>query len=174
MKRVVLIFMLAPMFTFGQDTLNVSEEQRSFCLNVIKSLIEHNCDKYFESITDSVVIYDNVQDTMILKSDIKLQLMMLCNMSIKNDTLDYHYYLDNFLIKFYDVNAIAEKVHRGSADGKKSNLSTLKYYEIKEGDVFFVGAYHKTRNRFDFIQDDAFNFVFRKINGEYKIVVITP
>ncbi len=173
MKKIILIFLLAPMVAFGQDTLSVSQTQRSFCLKVVKSLIEHNCEGYLESISDSVVLYQSVRDTIVSKLDLKSQLMMLCNTSVKNDSLDYNYYLDNFEIKFYDVIEIADKVSRGRGD-KKSNLATLNYYKIKNGDVFFLGAYHKTRNRADFILDDAFNFIFREINGENKIIVITP
>lgn len=161
------------MFAFGQDTINVTKDQRAFCLNVIKSIIEHNCDEYFESISDSVVFYHSVRDTIVSKSALKPQLMGLCKASVKNDSLDYQYYLDNFKIQFYNVNDIAEKISRGRGD-KESKLSTLNYYQIKDGDIFFQGAYHKTRNRMDFILDDAFKFVFRKIDGDYKIIVITP
>jgi hypothetical protein len=173
MKKTIIVILFAPMLAFGQDTLNVSATQRNFCLNVIKSIVEHDCDAYFKSISDSVVLYHNVRDTMIAKSALKPELMMLCNSSVTNDSLNYQYYLDNFVITFYDVNVIADKIGRESGN-KKSNLATLNYYQIKEGDVFFQGAYHKTRNRLDFILDDAFKFVFRKINGEYKIIVITP
>jgi hypothetical protein len=173
MKKIILIILTAPMFAFGQDTLSVNNDQRAFCLNVIKSIIEHNCAEYFESISDSVVLYHSVRDTIVSKSELKPQLMGLCNASVKNDLLDYQYYLDNFKIQFYDVNDIAEKIGRGRGD-EESNLSTLNYYQIKVGDIFFQGAYHKTRNRMDFILDDAFKFVFRKIDGVYKIIVITP
>ena len=173
MKKAILFILLAPVLAFGQDTLIVSQEQRQFCLNVIQSLIEHNCEEYVESVNDSVVLYYGVRDTIMSKSDMQSQLMMLCYTSIKNDTLNVQYYLDNFDVKFYDVNEVAEMIGRSSGT-EESTLATLNYYHIQEGDVFFQGAYHKTRNRLDFILDDAFKFVFRKINGEYKIIVITP
>ena len=173
MKKAILFILLAPVLAFGQDTLIVSQEQRQFCLNVIQSLIEHNCEEYVESVNDSVVLYYGVRDTIMSKSDMQSQLMMLCYTSIKNDTLNFQYYLDNFDVKFYDVNEVAEMIGRSSGT-EESTLATLNYYHIQEGDVFFQGAYHKTRNRLDFILDDAFKFVFRKINGEYKIIVITP
>lgn len=165
--------LLAPTFSYGQDTLSVTEDERNFCLSVVKSVIEHNCEEYFESIADSFVLFQGVRDTLLLKSLQKKLLMGGCGISVRNDSLDYQYYLDNFFIEFYDVNEIAEKIWRGS-ENEENNLSTLKYYEIKEGDIYFMGAYHKTRNRLDFIVDDAFKFVFRKIDGEYKVLVITP
>lgn len=173
MKKTILMLLFAPIVAFGQDTLTVSAEQRSFCLKVIKALIEHDCDKYIESISDSVVLYNSLQDTIVSKSAVEPQLMKLCDATVRNDSLDYQYYLENFQIEFYDVNAIAERVSYGNGD-RESNLATLKHYKIEEGDVFFQGAYHKTRNRMDFILDDAFKFVFRKIDGEFKIIVITP
>lgn len=173
MKKILLVILFAPLFTFGQDTLNVNKEQRDFCLNVIKSIVEHNCDEYFESMSDTVVVYRSVRDTMLPKSILKPYVMMLCNAGVRNDSLDFQYYLDNFEIKFYDVNAIADKIGRGRGD-KESNLATLNYYHIQEGDIYFQGAYHKSRNRMDFILDDAFQFIFRKINGRYKVLVITP
>lgn len=171
MKKILLIILVAPMFAFGQDTLNVNNDQRFFCLNVIKSIIEHNCDEYFESISDSVVLYHSVRDIIVSKSELKPQLMGLCNSSVKNDSLNYQYYLDNFKIEFYNVNDIAKKIgfERGA---EESNLTMLNYYQIKEGDIFFQGAYHKTRNSMNFILDDAFKFIFRKIDGVYKIIVI--
>ena len=149
MKKIILVILITPMFTFGQDTLKASEDQRNFCLNVIRSIIEHNCDEYFESINDSVVLYHSVRDTIMSKFELKPKLIGLCDVSIKNDSLDYQYYLENFTIQFYDVNEIAEEIGRGSGE-RKSNLSTLNYYQIKDGDIFFLGAYHKTRNRMDF------------------------
>ncbi len=173
MKKTIFLILLAPIFAFGQDTLNVSKEQRGFCLNVVKSIIEHNCDEYFNSISDSVVFYGGVRDTILPKSSIKQDLMMMCYASVKNDSLDYKYYLENFSIRFYDVREMADEMGRQSGEGE-STLGTLNYYKIQEGDVFFQGAYHKTRNRLDFILDDTFKFVFRKVNGEFKIIVITP
>jgi hypothetical protein len=173
MKKGILLFLLAPIFAFGQDTLNVSTEQRGFCLNVVKSIIEHNCDEYFNSISDSVVYYGGARDTILSKSRIKQDLLMMCYASVKNDSLDYKYYFENFSIKFYDVRDIAAEIGRGNGS-EESTLGTLNYYNIQEGDVFFQGAYHKTRNRLDFILDDTFKFVFRKVKGEYKIIVITP
>ena len=173
MKKAIVLILLAPMIAYGQDTLSVSAEQRQFCLNVIQSIIEHNCEGYVDSINDSVVLYSGVRDTILAKSDLRSQLIMMCYASVKNDTLNFQYYLDNFDVKFYDVNEVAERIRHTSGDDE-SNLATMNYYKIQEGDVFFQGAYHKTRNRLDFILDDAFKFVFRKINGEYKIIVITP
>ncbi|WP_139254263.1 hypothetical protein [Cellulophaga fucicola] len=112
-----------------------------------------------------------MRDTIIPKSALKPQLMELCNSIVKNDSLDYQYYLNNFKMQFYNVNEVAEIISRGR---KERNLSTLKYYKIKDGDIFFQGANHKTRDRADFILDDAFKFIFRKIDGEYKILLIAP
>ncbi|SFW21391.1 hypothetical protein SAMN05660313_00544 [Cellulophaga fucicola] len=171
MRKIIFIVLIVPMFAFGQDTLNVSKDQRTFCLNVVKSVIEHNCDQYYNSINDSIVFFHKMRDTIIPKSALKPQLMELCNSIVKNDSLDYQYYLNNFKMQFYNVNEVAEIISRGR---KERNLSTLKYYKIKDGDIFFQGANHKTRDRADFILDDAFKFIFRKIDGEYKILLIAP
>lgn len=171
MRKIIFIVLIVPMFVFGQDILKVSKEQRTFCLDVVKSVIEHDCDQYYKSINDSIVFFHKMRDTILPKSALKPQLMELCNSIVKNDSLDYQYYLNNFKMQFYNVNEVTEIISRGR---KERNLSTLKYYKIKEGDIFFQGANHKTRNRADFILDDAFKFIFRKIDGEYKILLIAP
>ncbi|QXP52851.1 hypothetical protein [Cellulophaga sp. HaHa_2_1] len=171
MRNVILTILIIPMFSFGQDTLNVTKDQRTFCLNVVKSVIEHNCDEYYKSINDSIVFFHKMRDTIMPKSALKPQLVELCNSIVKNDSLNYQYYLQNFKMQFYKVNEITKIISR---EKKDRNLSTLNYYQIKEGDIFFKGANHKTRNRADFILDDAFKFIFRKINGEYKILLLVP
>ncbi|NVK64486.1 MAG: hypothetical protein HWE22_07845 [Flavobacteriales bacterium] len=172
MKKIVSILFLFPVMSFAQETAEVSSEEREFALNVIKAIIEHDCDTYYNSIDDSVVLYLRAQDTIVAKTDMERQIKMLCQISIKNDSLNFAYYKKNFEQQFIDTKTLADKEFYRSGE-EISTLGGLKFYEIEEGDIFFDGAYHKPRNRMDFILDDAFKFIMRKVNGEYRIILMT-
>ena len=171
-KKLIPILFFLPVLSFAQETIEASNEERDFAFSVIKSIIKHDCDSYYNSINDSVVLYLRVQDTIIAKSDMKSKIKMLCQISVKNDSLDFAYYKNNFEQRFIDAKTLADTGFYGS-DEETSTLGGLKYYDIKEGDIFFNGAHHKTANSLDFILDDAFKFIMRKVNGEYRIILMT-
>lgn len=172
MKKITLILFLLPLLAFGQKTKKATNEEKEFVLKVVKSIIERDCETYYNLISDSVVLYLSLRDTLVAKSDIRDKLIMLCQISVKNDTLDYAYYIDNFDQQFFAAKALSDREFFGSGD-ISSTLGSLNNYNIEKGDLFFMGANHKTRNRLDFMLDDAFKFLIRKINGEYKIILLT-
>lgn len=172
MNKIAVILFLFPILSFGQDTIQVNKNQREFALSVVKSIIENDCETYYNSINDSVVLYFSVNDTIVAKDGIKDKLKMLCQISIKNDTLDYNYYLNNFHLHFFDAKTLSNELKRSSND-ESSSLGTLRYYKIMNDDIFFNGSYHKSEDRLDFIIDDAFKFLIRRVNDEYKIILLT-
>lgn len=172
MKKFTLLLFFLPLISYTQDKIDVSKEEKDFALKVVKSIIENDCETYYNSINDSVVLYFRVEEILIPKSEIENKLKMLCQISVKNDSLDYSYYLENFELQFFNVTSLADKEFYGSRE-QSSTLGGLKHYDIQEGDIFFIGSNHKTRNHLDFILDDAFKFIIRKVKGEYKIILMT-
>lgn len=165
------IILTLPLFSLCQETKEVNKSEREFALKVVKSIIERDCETYYNSINDSVVLYLRIEDAFMAKSDIQDKLKMLCRISVKNDTLNYSYYLENFNLQFFDAQTFSNVEFYGSGD-ETSTLGSLNFYKIMEGDILFFGAEHKTRNGMDLMLDDAFKFIFRKVNNEYKIILM--
>lgn len=172
MMRALIILLLLPQIILAQEEIEQVKEQQEFALNVVRSIIERDCENYYTSIDDSVVLYLRVEDTLVAKKDFEGKLKILCQVSVKSDSVDYQYYLENFEQRYFSAESLANKEFYGRGE-IISTLGSLKFYEIKSDDIFFIGSMHKSANSLDYILDDAFKFIFRKIDDEYKIVLMT-
>ena len=172
MRTLLTILLLSPQFIQAQEEIEPQMNQEEFALHVVKSIIDRDCETYYASIDDSVVLYLGVEDTIIAKNDFEGKLKMLCQLSVKSDSIDYEYYLENFEQRYFSAESLANEEFYGHGE-IISTLGSLKFYDIKPDDIFFVGSIHKTANSLDYILDDAFKFIFRKIDDEYKIVLMT-
>lgn len=172
MTRTLIFLSLLPQLILAQKEIKPGKEQQEFALNVVRSIIDRECETYYASIDDSVVLYLRIEDTLVAKNDIEGKLKMLCQVSVKSDSVDYEFYLENFEQRYYSAESMVNKEFYGRGE-TTSTLGGLKFYDIKSDDIFFVGSIHKTTNSLDYILDDAFKFIFREIDGEYKIVLMT-
>jgi hypothetical protein len=166
MIRIILLILTIPLLTYitvGQSESNDLDNAEAFALKIAKSIIEKDCENFSAYFNDSIVL---LQKKDVLKlSEIKERLNTMCGFAVKNDSVTYEYYLENFERHIYGSDEI---------EANKSFYQLIKdnpSFELSVNDYLYIGFRHKTGNYNDYLLNDPFNIIFRKVDGDFKIMV---
>jgi len=163
--NLALILCMLTSNAFGQDRKEDLKNAEEFALNVSKAMIERECDTYFSYFNDTIVLLR--QKIAVSTKDFKDKFYDGCvgGVSIKNDSVTFAYYLENFERKVYNSKEIKKM------DDLRDLIKANEFYQLKKGDFLYVGFHHKTGNYNDYLVNDSFCFIFRKVGNGFKILV---
>ncbi len=169
MKYYLMLLGLFGMLFFGacssskkvvKNTSDLRQEAKDFSLNIIESYFNSDCEKLYDSLSDSILLMDG--DGIIAKNDVKEKSCKSVRKAIYNKEKTFQDYLNDYTIEVLTSKEAIESLH-----GKK----LPDYYITTDLDYFFLGGKLKEgKQRSDnWIWNDMFIFMVRKENGVWKV-----
>ncbi len=161
------------LFSFGacssskkviKNTTDLRQEARDFSLGVIESYFTEDCEEFYNSLSDSILLMSG--DGIIAKNVVKDKCCQSVRRAFYNKEKTFQDYLNDYTIEVLTLREAIERFH-----GKK----LPDYYITTELDFIFFGNELKngTKSSDDWIWDDLFIFMVRKENGVWKIKGVT-
>ena len=139
----------------AEDSEGLKREAKDFSLTIIESYFSKDCEKVFNSMSDSLLIMDG--DGIISKFEVEERLCDAVKRAIREEGKTIRDYTESYNIEMLTANELAEKY----------NYSLPEYYLTVESDFFFIGQRLKVGEEVDFIWDDLFVFMVRKQNQNW-------
>ncbi len=161
---VVFLFIigggLSPLF-WSRFTKPTKEQALQFSLAVVEKMFRNDCDGVYAIMNDPIYVLDG--DAVVTKNtDTHEKICRSISHAIRSDATfeDYQNAYDPRILTPDEVYTEFPRVkeHRGR-------------FTLEPNDFFFMG--YKSKTNADFIWDDLFTFVVRKIDYTWKIVAVS-
>lgn len=152
---IILILSLNSLLFCQKDQNSLKQEAKNFSLEIVKSYFQGSCEKYYDLMSDSVIILDG--DGIVEKKNFKDKICESFTSAIRNKSKNYKNYTDDFIIEMYTPQELLDK----------KGIKLPDYYIPTETDYFFFGNTLKDKTKKKFIWGDMFIFMVRKENNKW-------
>ncbi len=157
---LILLFTLGACSTSKKATLSLKDlkqEAKDFSLSIIKSYFTEDCNMVYTSMGDSILLIDSGE--IIAKIGKEDEICRSLKQAVRDKEKSFQDYIEFYNIEILSPKEIYEKFDR----------TIPEYYKPTESDFFFIGYELKEgKDRKDnFIWDDMFVFMVRKVNGKW-------
>jgi hypothetical protein len=133
-------------------------------LKIVESYFEGDCKTDFLPVVHTTVFTLDGDGAVEINEEMKERLCETHERAVKDKTRTYQDYLAN-----YDVQILTKPEYE-----KLLGKIDFDYYTAQEQDLLFVGSVRKADAKLEnFIFDDFFYFMLRKINKEWKIIAVS-
>jgi hypothetical protein len=144
-------------------TKKMKKQVATIGLNIVKSYFEGDCKKDFLPYFHSTLFALDGDGVIEVDDKFKERLCEMHQRAVKDKSRTYADYLINYQIQ------VLTKPNYEKLMGKIE----LPYYTPEDNDLLFVGSMASSYKVLpDFIFDDLFYFMFRKIGKKWKIIAV--
>ena len=146
--------------TIEESSLLEKEQAELFALSVVKTYFDKDCKQLQDSFSN--IIYGLEDDDVINKVDVKDR---LCNSLDRAVTEGYTYedYLGSYKIRILD---------KAEYEIEFPFFKELHNYKSSKEDYLFIGYDLIDTSSHNFIWDDMFVFMVKKVDGFWKIIAL--
>ncbi|MFV0346758.1 MAG: hypothetical protein ACK5IQ_11010 [Bacteroidales bacterium] len=161
MKYIIILSALLISFNvFAEDNTKqakLRQEAREFSLSVVQTYFDEDFNKYWSFVSDTIIILP--ANKVIPIADMKDALCSSLKRAIRNKDKTFQDYLDSYKVE------ILTKEELEDMFGKPIPESAMS----SDSDFFFMGnnAKESIASFEDFIWDDFFLFLVRKVDGKW-------
>ena len=136
---------------------SLKKEGLEFSLKFVEALFNEDCDKVYAQFAEEVYSMDG--DEIYILSEYREDICESIDEAIYGDEKTYNDYLKDYRKEILTPEQVVFRF----------KFKFPEFYQPHESDLFFIGAELKNEESEDYISEDYFVFLIRKIEGRWQI-----
>ncbi len=141
----------------------LENEALEFSMTIVRSLFERNHKVFIEALTKELFTFKEV---MLITEEVTQEIKREIPRVIRDSTKTVANYKEDYNIEILTKVELINKITKEM----KKEFKFPEHYKVIEGDLFFLGFQQIVKNpETNYIWDDYFTFMVRKVNGKWQI-----
>ncbi len=139
------------------------KEALEFSMTVARSLFEGNVNVFIGSMPTEIFTFKEV---IVITKEIEEAIKKDFPRAVRDSTKTFANYLVDYKIELLNKEELETKIKTEM----KTDFKFPEHYKVIDGDLFFLGFQQKINDpNANYVSDDFFTFMVRKIDGKWQI-----